>query len=65
MINLEMPDDVQTYVKEYQGKMRGKPGKANYSLQKTIIRIIREHKEMSEKHPDIKEMLAPISDPED
>lgn len=49
MINLEMPEDVQDHVREYQARVKVERKTANYSQQQAIIAIIREHKLLSEK----------------
>lgn len=62
MINLEMPEDVQNYVREYQGRTKAEREVGQYSLQKCIIAIIREHKILTEKIAEIKEIKPPLDD---
>jgi hypothetical protein len=52
MINLELPDDCQSYVRQYQGAVKSKKEVGFYSLQKCIIAIIREHKALTEGNKD-------------
>lgn len=49
MINLEMPEDVHTYIRQFQGNMKIVRKTGFYSQQQAIIAIIREHKEWMEK----------------
>lgn len=46
MINLEMPEDVHTYIREYQGRKKVNNKTGFYSQQQAIIAIIREHMEL-------------------
>jgi hypothetical protein len=55
MINLEMPEDVQSYVREKQGQYKARSNSSSYSIQKTIFRIIKEHKELTVSSSEIKE----------
>jgi hypothetical protein len=62
MINIELPDDCQSYLREYQGDAKSKKDVGFYSLQKCIIAIIREHRDFTktgkQKRPDDPEQTA-------
>ncbi len=49
MINLDMPEDVQAYVSEYQGDLKVSKKTRNYSQPQTIFTIIREHKVLKDQ----------------
>lgn len=54
-----MPEDVQSYIREYQGMMKAKRDTGTYSQQKCIIAIIREHKKLAETRPEIFDRVPP------
>lgn len=49
MLNFEMPKDIRNYVLNIQNSIKKKKNVKLYSQQLTIVQIIREHKELSEK----------------
>jgi hypothetical protein len=40
----DLPEDVKKYILQVQGETKSKKGISQYSQEKTIIQIIREHK---------------------
>lgn len=65
MINLEMPDDVQSYVRDYQGKMKAVKNLGFYSLQAAIFSLIREHQQFTKMYPNWKSPTDDKKSPED
>ena len=59
MINLEMPEDVQQYVRKYQNNMKEKKNTSNYSQPQAIIAIIREHQELKEEIVKLRKIVGP------
>jgi hypothetical protein len=51
LIQLDLPVEIYQHVLQLQGELKIKKGSGHYSLEKTIITIIREHKETREE-PD-------------
>lgn len=52
VINLEMPDDVRCYVIKFQASLKIKRESNQYSLQRAIFQIVREHEELSKDKKD-------------
>lgn len=52
MISLKMPADIRQYVLQFQGKMKAMKGLGNYSQQKAILSIIREHQQFTDEPPN-------------
>lgn len=44
-----MPEDLKAYVLKVQGEIKAKKCLGKYSQQKTILHIIKEHKELNTK----------------
>lgn len=49
MIHLDLPPDVKKFVLKVQGEAKAAKGVSQYSLQKTIIQIIRSYKLLEKK----------------
>jgi hypothetical protein len=60
MINLEMPEEVEKYVRDFQGKKKGEANIAAYSLQKAIFAIIREHKQLTEENVKLRQRIEEL-----
>ena len=48
--NYELPEKVQKYIYDYQGKMKSEKNVSFYSLDKAIAALIREHKELTDEN---------------
>ena len=53
--NLEIPEDLEPYIRDYQTKKKNERASGFYALSKCIVAIIREHKAYTEaaQHKDI------------
>jgi hypothetical protein len=60
MINLEMPEEVEKYVRDFQGKKKGEANIAAYSLQKAIFAIIKEHKQLTEDNLKLRQEIEKL-----
>lgn len=45
----QIPSEISAYVLKKQGEIKSSKGVGQFSLSKTILQLIKEHKEMSKK----------------
>lgn len=57
-ITIDLPVDVHTYLLSCQAQMKINNATGQYSLQRTAVAILREHKELKEKNVDLETQLA-------
>ena len=60
MINVDLPDDVRRYVLAYQGQMKEKTGRGQYSQPDTVIFMVKEHKELKMENETLKDRVKEL-----
>lgn len=61
--NYDLPEEIQRYIYDYQGKMKALKNMSFYSLDKAIAAIIREHKELTDENIRLRQEIEALKRP--